>query len=199
MNASKICFTLVMVIHLAFPGCRTVRHYGQDEIVAAVLEVSSVLRNNETFSEDDCKTDIGKALFTRCTDLDRPIPLHWVSVVEKARRCQDCSVRVASRHPSASLGVAFIYPFGIPLPGHALMVLGTYSPPNVSFYSFARDGRVYKLNCGPDDDALLYDLMLTGATWDANSIVWLYGRLAHAQQDRVFRVKVSQERIEILQ
>lgn len=197
MQTNIKLFMMMTVFVLAMQGCRTVQHYNQDEIVAAVLEVSSVLRNNQTFSEEDCKSDLGKSLFTQCTDLDCPIPLQWISVVEKAGSWHDCSARFASGNSSKIQGSAYIYPFGIPLRNRALMILGTVSPPNVSFYSFAHDGIIKKLSYAPGDGVMLYDLVPHGAAWDENNIVFILGRLVHTQQERILKVEVSQERIEI--
>ena len=197
MKTNNCLFMMVAVFSLALPGCRTVQHYDQDDIVAAVLEVSTVLRNNLSFSEENCHSDLGKALFTQCTDLDSPIPLEWISVVEKSGRWQDCSASDTSGHSSSIQGAAFIFPFGIPLHDHVLMILGTVSPPTVSFYSFAHDGNIKRLSYTAADGTKLYDLVPYGAASDEYNNVYIFGRLVHTQQDRVYKVKVSQERIEI--
>jgi hypothetical protein len=197
MKQKNLYFIMVMVLTLAVPGCRTVQHYNQDEVVAAVLEVSTVLRNNLSFSEEDCKSDLGKAIFTQCTDLDHPIPLQWISMVEKAGGWPACRERVASGGSSTIQGAAFIFPFGIPLYNHAMMIIGTVSPPNVSFYSLSHDGVIKKLNYDPEDGVLLYDLVPHGAAWDENNIVYIFGRLVHTQQDRILKVEVSQDWVEV--
>ena len=67
----------------------------------------------------------------------------------------------------------------------------------MSFYSLSHDGVIKKLNYDPEDGVLLYDLVPHGAAWDENNIVYIFGRLVHTQQDRILKVEVSQDWVEV--